>query len=496
MMSNGHQVKRAVIYARVSTEEQKKAGYSISSQIRLLEEKMKADGVVVAHEPIVDAETGMTSEREGLKQLWELAKSGAINFVYVYDLDRLGRHVAETPYLMHKLKQETGVIVRTIDREYSLVDPTDILHAVFKSFPGHVESRKIGERTQRGKVEKFRKGKWVGPVPFAYRRNANGELEKIGELEPIVRKIFENYRERRDVKEVTRVINGLYSRTTGKFSADQIRRLLANPVFAGHPHYGKMEISAPQLSMVPTDLFDNAQLLLEKKAQKSKIKKERKPKSFLDDLASDYDTGTVVSFLKIFRAHCPRCGSEMQGNGSKVSRIEEGVRLSNFRCKCGYQRTIPNDSELERLRTAISCPRCRYLEFDVTSTLDGFNEYTCRRCDFSFMLTPEQRQQRIIANDNNKRVPRQDGLASKNSEQDTGSLEHTRRLVQRLVKSGFNLEPSAFERLKEVNGLDVETIGDSILANLKGRGIQGGVITKQLLVEALAIMQPRTAECL
>jgi DNA invertase Pin-like site-specific DNA recombinase/transposase-like protein len=456
---------------------------------------MKADGVVAAHEPIVDAETGRTCEREGLKVLWELGRSGSIDYVYVYDLDRFGRHVVETPYLMYKLREETGVIVRTIDREYNFTDPIDFLFAVFKSYTGDVESRKIGERTQRGKVEKFRNGKWVGPVPFACRRSTSGELEKVRESEPIVRKIFETYKEKGDVKEVARVINGLYSKTIGNFSADQIRRILANPVYAGRPRYGKTEFSAPQLSMVAADLFDNVQLLLEKKAQKSKTKKERKPKSILDDLASEYDTDSIVSFLKIFKAHCPRCGTEMRGNGSKPSHVKKGVRLSNFRCKkCGYQKISPNDSEFERFQTGPSCPRCRYLEFDVTSRLDGFNEYVCRRCHSAFMLRPEQYQPRIIANDNSKHVPEQDNLANRNSEEDTRSLKHLHSLVQRLVRSGFSLAPAAFEHLKQVNALDVERIGDSILVNLKERAVPCGVITKQLLMEVISYMQPRTAE--
>jgi DNA invertase Pin-like site-specific DNA recombinase len=495
MTSNEHGPRRGVAYIRVSTAEQEKTGYSVSSQKRLLEEKMKTDGVFIVHEPIIDVETGTTNEREGLKQLWELAKSGSINFVYVLSLDRLGRHVAETPYLMYKLKEETGVIIRTMEREYNLTESFDFVSLVLQAYPGDVESHRISERTRRGKDEKFRSGKWVGPIPFSYRRNASGELERVRELEPIVRKIFENYRERRDVKEVTRVINALHSRTTSKFSADQIRRVLTNTTYIGRPRYGKTEISAPQLSIIPTDLFENVQLLLERKAQKSRTKKERKPKSYLDDLSSEYDTGSVVSFLKIFRAHCPRCGTEMQGNGSKPSRIKDGVRLSNFRCKCGHQRTIPNDSELERLRTALSCPHCRYLEFIVTSTLEGFNKYTCRRCDFSFMLTPEQCQQMIIANDNRKDAPRQDGFVNRSSDQETTSLERTRYLVQTLVKAGLNLEPSAFEYLKEMNGLDVQTIADLIIANFTEKNMSSGVITKQLLMEMLSSPPPRIAAC-
>ena len=494
-MPNEHPSKRGLIYARVSSEEQKKSGHSIPSQIRLLEEKMKADGVVLAHEPIVDTESGTTPEREGLKQLWKFAKSGGVDFVYTYDLDRLGRDVAETPHLMYKLKRETGVIVRAIDREYNFGDPTDFLLAVLQSYPGHIESRKIGERTRRGKIEKFRSGKWVGPVPFAYRRSSSGELEKVREFEQIVRKIFETYRQQNDVTQTTRLINEIYSKTIGELSADQVRRILVRSIYSGRPRYGKTEISTPQLSMVPADLFENVQLLLEKKARKSKAKKERKPKSLLDDLVLDYDTGSLTGILKWLKPHCPRCGTEMQGNGSKLSHVVEGARLPNFRCKCGYQRTIPNDDEFERLRTALSCPRCRYLHFDATARLDGFAEYSCKRCGFSFMFRPELSRERLTANDNSKHILERDSLVSRISEQYAASLESIRRLVRRLAKSGFSLEPLAFEYLKKVNALDVETIGDSIVENLNGRVIPGGVITRQLLMEVLSPPLASTTEC-
>ena len=44
-MFNNVSTKKGVIYARVSSEEQKKSGYSLASQKRFLEEKMKNDGI-------------------------------------------------------------------------------------------------------------------------------------------------------------------------------------------------------------------------------------------------------------------------------------------------------------------------------------------------------------------------------------------------------------------------------------------------------------------
>ena len=48
--------KRAVIYARVSSKEQEKEGYSIPAQLKLLKEYAAAEGFTVTQE-YVDVET-------------------------------------------------------------------------------------------------------------------------------------------------------------------------------------------------------------------------------------------------------------------------------------------------------------------------------------------------------------------------------------------------------------------------------------------------------
>jgi len=385
-MSNSSPKKKGVIYVRVSKEEQKKSGYSLASQIRLLEEKMRREGVAAVHPPIMDVESGRSFEREGLKKLIKLAKSGSIDYVYVYDLDRLGRNVVETPYLMYKLKEETGVVVRTMSDEYNFEDPFDYVVVTIKSFPGDLESRNIGERTQRGKNEKFRQGKWVGPIPFGYRKNVSGELEKLPELEPIVVDIFQTYKMLGNIKKVTHIINERYLNKIGKFSANQIRRILTNSIYIGNPRYGKIEIHAPALAMVAPELYNQVQRLLKRNARKFKVKKYRKPRSILDDFAAKYGMDYVMRVLDVLKPHCPKCQTQMVGDGSKPLK---GLWLPNFKCPAwGYQRTVPLVSELGRFQgNLLSCPNCRSVEnFDIRETLDGFKEYTCRRCGFSFRM--------------------------------------------------------------------------------------------------------------
>jgi len=373
-----------VIYARVSSDEQKK-NYSLPSQTRLLTERMERDGVEQVHDPILDTETSYRDfyAREGLKQLWKLAQEKKIDYVYVYALDRLGRNAAETPHLMYLLKNLYGVITRTISEEYNFEDPIDYVLAALRSYTGQMESKQIGERTLRGKLEKFRQGKWVGPVPFGYKKNADDVLGKQPELELIVRDIFSTYLEKGSINYVADYVSRKYSAQIGKFAPDKLRRVLTNPIYKGFPRYGHVDISSPHLTILPADPYDKVQVLMNKKGARCKVKSCRKPQSFLDELAADHGIDRVMKVLDILKPHCPKCGHEMVGNGSKP---EKGlkIRLPNFICPaCKYQRTIPSPSELERLK-GLCCPACKGMEFEVEKTPHALREYTCKRCGFCF----------------------------------------------------------------------------------------------------------------
>jgi DNA invertase Pin-like site-specific DNA recombinase/transposase-like protein len=379
--------KRGVIYARVSTEEQKKNGHSLPSQIRLLEEKMRNDGVEPVHSPITDIESGRNFERKGLKELLKLAETRSIDYVYVYDLDRLGRDVVETPYLMYRLK-EFGVIVRTMVAEYNFENPYDYLMVIVQSLPGDVESRKLGERTQRGKCEKFKQGKWVGPVPFGYKKNAEGALDILPETRYIVIDIFETYKMTHDIKLTTQIVNDKYSAKIGRVSPNQIRTILGNPVYAGRPRYGRIQILEEIWAIVDTKLYDEVQTIIEGKAKKHRVKEKKRPLSKLCDLFSEFGGDNAMRILKLLQPHCPRCDSHMVRNGSK---LVEGLNLPNFICtekSCRYQRTIPLGSELEQFHKGlIRCPKCGVVDdFVKIETLNGPIEYTCKRCDASFQF--------------------------------------------------------------------------------------------------------------
>jgi DNA invertase Pin-like site-specific DNA recombinase len=393
--------KRGVIYVRVSKDEQQKEGYSIPSQLRILKELMDKDGVEEVHPPIIEAESGRGFDRKGIEELIRLAESREIDVVYIYRLDRLGRVVAETPFFMYKLN-ELGVAIRSPQRWYKLENPMDFLWTVFESAQADMESRNIGERTQRGKVEKFLHGKWVGHGKFGYSK-VGEVLIKNPEMGPAVRGIFETYRGLGDVKTTTSSYNTLFAERFGNLSVSQVRRVLSDSIYIGKPRYGKASFDAPQLAMVPLDLFEAVQKMLNDKASKRMPKQPEKAKSIWDKWAKKLGADYVANVLNdVLTPICPKCRKINTDKGYDVitgpimrdysSKIVDGVRLPRFICPeptCRHQRTVPLGSQLKCFEGAslLICPNCKCWaveNFDVRPMVDGLYEYTCMDCGFWF----------------------------------------------------------------------------------------------------------------
>jgi site-specific DNA recombinase len=87
--------KQAVIYARVSSKEQEKEGFSIPAQLKLLKEYAVAQGFVVAQE-YVDVETAKQTGRTAFGEMVAYLKTHpAVRVMLVEKTDRLYRNLKD-----------------------------------------------------------------------------------------------------------------------------------------------------------------------------------------------------------------------------------------------------------------------------------------------------------------------------------------------------------------------------------------------------------------
>src|SRR3954463_14619817 len=96
---------KVVLYARVSTEEQAKRGYSLAQQLEALRAYSAAQGYEVLEEVADPGQSGGSLERPGMDRVRDLVAAGGVSIVLAQDRDRFAREPAYL-YLLRKELEE------------------------------------------------------------------------------------------------------------------------------------------------------------------------------------------------------------------------------------------------------------------------------------------------------------------------------------------------------------------------------------------------------
>jgi site-specific DNA recombinase len=74
--TDGHGPEKAILYARVSTEEQARSGYSLAQQMEALRAYAAREGYEVLEEVVDAGQSGASLERPGMYRVRELVAAG------------------------------------------------------------------------------------------------------------------------------------------------------------------------------------------------------------------------------------------------------------------------------------------------------------------------------------------------------------------------------------------------------------------------------------
>src|SRR5215211_6921341 len=105
--TNGYGLKRAVLYARVSTDEQARSGYSLAQQMEALREYAASEGYEVTEEVTDPGQSGASLARPGMDRIRDLVAGGGVSVVLAQDRDRFARAPAYH-YLLRREFEERG----------------------------------------------------------------------------------------------------------------------------------------------------------------------------------------------------------------------------------------------------------------------------------------------------------------------------------------------------------------------------------------------------
>jgi DNA invertase Pin-like site-specific DNA recombinase len=191
----GSPSRRAVLYARVSSKEQREEGYSVEAQLRLLREYATKQGFDIAEE-FIDVESASKSGRTGFNaMLAYLQKQSSCRVVLVEKTDRLYRNLKDYARLDVK---DCGLSIHLV-KEGEVLSPDSrssqqFVHGI-KVLVARNYSQNLGEETIKGMTEKARTGMYPSSAPVGY-RNADGPAGKRvivpdPDTAPVIYRLFE-----------------------------------------------------------------------------------------------------------------------------------------------------------------------------------------------------------------------------------------------------------------------------------------------------------------
>ena len=239
--TNGHGPKKAILYARVSTDEQARTGYSLAQQIEALREYAAREGYEVLEEVQDAGQSGASLERPGMDRVRDLVNAGGVSVVLAQDRDRFAREPAYH-YLLRREFEEHGTKIRALNDRGDDSPEGELTDGILDQLAKY-ERAKIAERSHRGKLRKAREGKVIAlhTPNYGFKYNATRDGYEVDEVAmQVVHRIFRMvgeecstlYKVKRELERA-----GIPTACGGRFwHAKAIREYIREDVYKPHTH--------------------------------------------------------------------------------------------------------------------------------------------------------------------------------------------------------------------------------------------------------------------
>jgi len=187
----GSSGRACAIYIRVSSGGQED-GYSLETQEARCRTHAEAQGLDVLG-VFQDVHTGAEwRERPGLTHLRQAVRSGNIDVVLAFALDRLSRKQTHVAILADEL-EHAGARLEFVTEDFENTAVGEFIRSA-KAFAAEVEREKLAERTVRGRIARVQSGKLIpgGRPPYGYRwrDTTKGQLDIDPVTGPVAQRIY------------------------------------------------------------------------------------------------------------------------------------------------------------------------------------------------------------------------------------------------------------------------------------------------------------------
>jgi site-specific DNA recombinase len=228
------------IYARVSTDEQAKKGFSLPTQLEACRRKLAPDE---PYEEFVDDYTGSTLRRPDMDRLRDRIEARMIKRVVVLCPDRLSREPADLLVLNSDWRGR-GIVLDFVQMALDDTPQGEFALGMF-ALTAKFEKASIIERSTRGRIGKAKADKFPGNpqhVAYGYRREGD-KLIIVPERAEVVLRMYRAVDGGRSVLGLMRDLarEGILSPAGTPWTRPGLRKLLRNEIYAGVFYWDRWE---------------------------------------------------------------------------------------------------------------------------------------------------------------------------------------------------------------------------------------------------------------
>lgn len=293
-------VSKAVIYARVSSKDQEREGYSIPAQLKLLREYAATNGFKIEKE-FIDVESAKVAGRKqfGL-MLRFLEQNPESRTVIVEKTDRLYRNFRDSVTLedlgveLH-LAKEAQIIGKDSKSQSKLIHGIQLVIA-----RNYIDN--LREEVKKGMREKAEQGIYPSRPPLGYRNN---KLQRTIEVDPATapraKRMFELYASGVSLSSVGAKLRTEFGVSMAKGYID---RLLKNPFYQGSFEWQGTIYQGTHQPLIDRATFDQVQEVFR---SHNKPKYRRHEFAFGGLLNCAYDGCTITAEIKKGKYTYYRC---------------------------------------------------------------------------------------------------------------------------------------------------------------------------------------------
>ena len=264
-------IKKSIILARVSTEEQMTEGHSIPAQLTKAREYAKKRSFKVKSEYQFDESSIKDHRVKFEKVIDEIIKSHEPLALIVETVDRLQRSFKESVRLDEFRKN--GTLEIHFIRENLIINQhsnsSELQRWDLAVFMAKSYVLQISDNVKRSINERLRQGIYPSGAPLGYLNNKSTKRLVIDpKLAPILLKGFELYTTgNHSIRSIRDWFanQGFRNRKGGVVYHSGIEKILKNPIYYGRFRYkGKLHDGAHE-PIISKELFDNVQKIFQRK---------------------------------------------------------------------------------------------------------------------------------------------------------------------------------------------------------------------------------------